>query len=90
MCIRDSFCTQGVGELGKRCAVYASTAFAKVKPRRFAAKASFHMRGGRLVFSLLEESEAAPELLPVLQAIAQRQQYVRLKTGEFLLSLIHS
>ena len=79
-----AFCTQGVGELGKRCEVYASTAFEKVKPRRFAAKASFHMRGGRLVFSLLEESEAAPELLPVLQAIAQRQQYVRLKTGEFL------
>lgn len=79
-----AFCTQGVGELGKLCEVYASTAFEKVKPRRLAAKASFHMRGGRLVFALLEENEAMPEVLPILQAVAQRQQYVRLKTGEFL------
>ena len=79
-----AFCTQGVGELGKLCEVYASTAFEKVKPRRLAARASFHMRGGRLVFTLLEENEAMPEVLPILQAVAQRQQYVRLKTGEFL------
>ena len=80
-----AFCTQGVAELGKLCEVYASSDFEKVKPRRLSAKASFHMRGGRLVFALLEESgEAIPEVLPILQAIAQRQQYVRLKTGEFL------
>ncbi|MBQ4553422.1 MAG: SNF2 helicase associated domain-containing protein, partial [Clostridia bacterium] len=79
-----SFCTQGVGELAKLCEVYASTAFEKVKPRRLSARASFHMRGGRLVFALLEEGEAMPEVLPILQAVAQRQQYVRLKTGEFL------
>lgn len=78
------FCTQGVAELGKLCEVYASTAFEKVKPRRFAARASFHMRGGRLVLELLEEGRPVPELLPVMRAIAQRQQYVRLKTGEFL------
>lgn len=79
-----AFCTQGVAELSKRCEVFASTAFERVKPRRFTAKASFHMRGGRLVFSLLEEGEPAEELLPILQAVAQRQQYVRLKSGEFL------
>jgi len=79
-----AFCTQGVGELGKLCEVYASTAFEKVKPRRLQARASFHMRGGRLVFTLLEENQAMPEVLPILQAVAQRQQYVRLKTGEFL------
>ena len=78
------FCTQGVTELARLCEVYASTAFEKVKPRRFAARASFHMRGGRLVFELLEEGKPVPELLPVMRAIAQRQQYVRLKTGEFL------
>ena len=80
-----AFCTQGVGELNKIADVYASTAFEKVKPRRMAAKASFHMRGGRLVFELLEDSgEPMAEVLPILQAIAQRQQYVRLKSGEFL------
>ena len=79
-----TFCTQGVGELSKLCEVYASTAFEKVKPRRLSARASFRMQGGRLVFTLLEEGEAMPEVLPILQAIAQRQQYVRLKTGEFL------
>ena len=73
-----------MAELGKLCEVYASTAFEKVKPRRFAARASFHMRGGRLVLELLEEGRPVPELLPVMRAIAQRQQYVRLKTGEFL------
>ncbi|MEG1012932.1 MAG: SNF2-related protein [Clostridia bacterium] len=79
-----TFCTQGVAELAKLAEVYASTAFEKVKPRRLAAKASFHMRGGRLVFSLLEDNEQVGELLPILQAVSQRQQYVRLKTGEFL------
>lgn len=78
------FCTQGVGELSRRCAVYASQAFEKVKPRRFSARAAFHMRGGRLVFSLLEDGKPVPELATVLRAVAQRQQYVRLKTGEFL------
>lgn len=79
-----TFCTHGVQELAKRCEVYASKAFEKVKPRRFTAKASFHMRGGRLVFELLEDGQPTPELLPVLKAIAQKQQYVRLKSGEFL------
>lgn len=80
-----AFCTQGVSELSKQAEVYASTAFEKVKPRKLSARASFHMRGGRLVFELVEESgEALGELLPILQAVAQRQQYVRLKTGEFL------
>ena len=79
-----TFCTQGVSELSKLCEVYASTAFEKVKPRRLTARASFHMSGGRLVFTLLEENQPVPEVLPILQAIAQRQQYVRLKTGEFL------
>ncbi len=79
-----TFCTQGVITLGKMAEVYASTAFEKVKPRRFAAKASFHMRNGRLVLSLLENEEVTPELMPVLQAIADRQNYVRLKSGEFL------
>ncbi len=79
-----AFCTQGVSDLAKMCEVYASNAFEKVKPRRFAAKASFRMRGGRLVFALLEEGQETPEVLPILRAVAQRQQYVRLKTGEFL------
>ena len=63
------FCTQGVAELGKLCEVYASTAFEKVKPRRFAARASFHMRGGRLVLELLEEGRPVPELLPVMRCL---------------------
>ncbi len=80
-----AFCTQGVAELGKLCEVYASSDFEKVKPRKLSARASFHMKGGRLVFALLEESgEQVPDVLPILQAVAQRQQYVRLKTGEFL------
>ncbi len=79
-----AFCTQGVSELGKQCEVYASTAFEKVRPRRLVGRASFHMRGGRLVFTLLEEDKPLPEVLPILKAIAQRQQYIRLKTGEFL------
>ena len=32
-----NFCTQGVSELSKKCEVYASQAFERVKPRRFAA-----------------------------------------------------
>ncbi|HNW87702.1 MAG TPA: DEAD/DEAH box helicase [Candidatus Limiplasma sp.] len=79
-----AFCTQGVAELGKLAEVYVSEAFRKIKPRRFVGKASFRMRGGRLVFTLLEDNEPVAELLPILQAVQARQQYVRLKNGEFL------
>ncbi len=78
------FCTQGVTELGKLAEVFVSEAFRKIKPRRFNGRASFRMRGGRLVFTLLEDNEPVGELLPILQAIKTRQQYVRLKNGEFL------
>jgi len=79
-----TFCTQGVTELGKISEVYVSDAFKKIKPRRFNGKASFRMRGGRLVFTLLEDNEPVGDLLPILQAVQARQQYVRLKSGEFL------
>ena len=78
------FCTQGVTELSQKCEVYASSDFEKIKPRRFAGRAAFHMRGGKLVFSLLEDAGEAAGILPILQAIRDRQQYVRLHTGEFL------
>ncbi|HPJ02300.1 MAG TPA: SNF2-related protein [Candidatus Limiplasma sp.] len=79
-----AFCTQGVTELGKFAEVFVSDAFRKMKPRRFSGTASFRMQGGRLLFSLLEGKKPVGELLPVLRAIEARQQYVRLKTGEFL------
>jgi len=79
-----TFCTQGVTELGKLAEVFVSEAFRKIRPRRFSGKAAFRMRGGRLVFTLLEDSEPVGELLPILQAVRTRQQYVRLKSGEFL------
>ena len=79
-----AFCTQGVTELGKTAEVFVSEAFRKMKPRRFSGTASFRMQGGRLVFSLLEGTQPVAELVPVLRAIEARQQYVRLKTGEFL------
>lgn len=78
------FCTQGVIELGKLGEVYASTAFEKVKPRKLHARASFRSGNGRLIFELLEQNGNAVEVLPVLNALAQHQQYVRLKSGEFL------
>lgn len=78
------FLTHGVTELSKLCEVYVSKAFEKIKPRRFNGVASFHMKNGSLVFTLLENNEPVPDLQPILQAIQQRQQYVRLKTGEFL------
>ncbi len=79
-----AFCTQGVAELGKLAEVFVSEAFQKIKPRRVSAKAAFRMRGGRLVFALLEDSQPLAEVLPILKAVQEHQQYVRLKTGEFL------
>ena len=79
-----TFCTQGVVELGKLAEVFVSDAFRKMKPRRFSGTASFRMQGGRLLFSLLEGTEPVTELIPVLKAIEARQQYIRLKSGEFL------
>ncbi len=79
-----AFCTQGVAELEKLCEVYVSQAFEKIKPRRFAGTASFRMQGDGLVFSLLENGEPVADLGTILEAVQKRQQYVRLKSGEFL------
>ena len=79
-----SFCTQGIVELGKKCDIYASGAFEKVKPRKARLHANFRMKNGHLVLSLLEENGLEVDTGTVLRAIAQRQQYVHLKTGEFL------
>lgn len=78
------FCTQGVTELEKLCEVYVSQAFEKIKPRKFAGVASFRMKNGSLVFSLLENGEPVSEPGAILEAVQKRQQYVRLKSGEFL------
>ncbi|MCE5344416.1 MAG: SNF2 helicase associated domain-containing protein, partial [Eubacteriales bacterium] len=79
-----TFCTQGVTELEKLAEVFVSDDFRKIKPRRLSGRAAFRMRGGRLVFTLLEDNEPIGELVPILQAVRAHQQYVRLKTGEFL------
>jgi len=79
-----AFCTQGVAELAKLCEIFVSPAFERIKPRRLSVRAAFRMRGGKLVFSLLEDGGALPELLPILQAVRDRQPYVRLRAGEFL------
>jgi len=79
-----AFCTQGVTELAKLCEIFVSPAFERIKPRRLSVRAAFRMRGGRLVFSLLENGGALPEVLSILQAVRDRQPYVRLRAGEFL------
>ncbi|MCL1855380.1 MAG: SNF2 family helicase [Clostridia bacterium] len=79
-----TFCVHGVQELSKKYEVYATAAFQKIKPRRASWNASFRLRGGKLIFTLLAESGEAPALLPLLTAIRNRQHYLRLKTGEFL------
>ncbi len=80
------FLTRGVPELQKAAAVFASEAFAALKPKKTTPSARLSARGTGMFATLALELEGVDEreLAGVLEAIREKRSWVRLSDGAFV------
>lgn len=78
------FVSGGLQELQEKCEVYASRDFQRMTPRRPVLQGQLRMDGGRLQLDLTESGQPSEEILGIMEALAKRKQYYRLKDGSFL------
>ena len=78
------FMTEGMGTLQGLCEIYASREFQKLAPRRPQLRGTLRMAGSHLELSLLEDEQPSEEILAIMEALAHRKDYFRLKDGTFL------
>lgn len=78
------FVSEGLKKLQEKCEVYASRDFQKMAPRRITLSGMIRMKDGRLDLELSEDTEISGELLGLMEALAKKRQYYRLKDGSFL------
>ncbi len=78
------FVSEGVANLQQLAEVYLSNDFRRMTPRRprFAAKMS--MNGATLELKFTESDLPAQEIYAIMEALARRRHYFRLKDGSFL------
>lgn len=78
------FVSEGVGRLQQSCEVYLSRDFKKMTPRRPLLRGRMGLKGSGLELSFTENGEPAQEIMGILEALAKRRKYFRLKDGSFL------
>ena len=79
-----AFFLEGVQPLMERAQVFCSDRFQKMRPRRPSLSGKLTAHGGFLRFVLMENGEAVPEALAILETLRDRRRYFRLKDGTFL------
>ena len=79
-----NFVSEGVSRLQQSCEVYLSKDFKKMTPRRPILRGRMGLNGNRLELSFTEDGEPAQEIMGILEALAKRRKYFRLKDGSFL------
>ena len=78
------FVSGGVQKLQSLCEVYLSRDFRKMTPRKPMIRGQMRMRGGQLELQFTEDGQPAKEILGIMEALAKRRRYFRLKYGSFL------
>ncbi|MBQ8555467.1 MAG: SNF2 helicase associated domain-containing protein [Clostridia bacterium] len=78
------FVSEGVGRLQQLAEVYLSNDFRKMTPRRPRFAGRMRMNGAALELKFTENGEPAQEILAIMEALARRRRYFRLKDGSFL------
>lgn len=78
------FVSQGVGKLQAQCEVYLSKDFKKMTPRRPVLRGRMGLHGNHLEITFTENGEPVQEVMGILEALAKRRKYFRLKDGSFL------
>ena len=78
------FVNEGVAKLQAVSEVYLSNAFRRLAPRKPQFRGRMRMNGTALEFRFEENGEPAQEIYAIMEAIARRRRYFRLKDGSFL------
>ena len=78
------FVSEGVAKLQAVSEVYLSNEFKRLAPRKPKFRGRMRMNGTALEFKFEEDGEPAQEIYAIMEAIARRRRYFRLKDGSFL------
>ena len=78
------FVSEGVAKLQSVSEVYLSNDFKRLAPRKPKFRGKMRMNGTALEFKFEESGEPAQEIYAIMEAIARRRRYFRLKDGSFL------
>ena len=78
------FFQSGIHELSRLATVHVSREFGKMKPRKPSLKGMMRLEAGGLNLTFEDEGQPLAESLAILQALAERRQYVRFRDGAFI------
>ena len=78
------FVSEGVAKLQSVSEVYLSNEFKRLAPRKPKFRGRMRMNGTALEFKFEEDGEPAQEIYAIMEAIARKRRYFRLKDGSFL------
>ncbi len=76
--------TEAVPKLQGLCEVFMSRDFKKMKPRKPSVQGRLSFRDGKLLLSLEGLKVSSADLSGVIEALARKKKYFRLKDGTFL------
>ncbi len=79
-----NFVSEGVGRLQELAEVYLSNDFKKFTPRKPNLAGHMRMNGSALELQFTQDGVPAQEILGIVEALARRRRYFRLKDGAFL------
>ena len=79
-----NFVSEGVEKLQQLAELYLSNDFRRMTPRRPIFAGRMRMNGGALELKFTQDGEPAQEVLAIMEALARRRRYFRLKDGSFL------
>ncbi len=78
------FVNEGVARLQSVAEVYLSNEFKRMSPRRPMFRGRMRMNGSALELKFEESGVPAEEIYAIMEAIARKRRYFRLKDGSFL------
>ncbi len=78
------FVSEGVAKLQAVSEVYLSNEFKRMAPRKPVFRGRMRMNGTALELKFTEDGEPAQEIYAIMEAIARKRRYFRLKDGSFL------
>ena len=79
-----NFVSEGVQHLQELAEVYLSNDFKRMTPRKPKFAGKMRMNGSALELKFTQDGEPAQEILAIMEALARRRRYFRLKDGSFL------
>lgn len=79
-----NFVSEGLQHLQELAEVYLSNDFKRMTPRKPKFAGKMRLNGSALELKFTRDDEPAQEILAIMEALARRRHYFRLKDGSFL------